>query len=195
MAASILAKAASQLISGAVMPALVSAISSATSQYLLSYGIVNSTNNVLGPGAGSQFGRIEGLSPTLMANMMKSKANFQGIAGKDLYKLCSAISFGVVNSLKAVVIQGSVIGGGPGIGTGKITGLVPSALTGFILAQEAFRLLGGSKLSAITSAIAFGICTHIMTTGVVNITNVGAAAPPPAGTVIIPVAPGIGRLC
>lgn len=193
MSGLIQAKAGLQLMAGSKMSSLVSAISSATCQYLPLVAIVNSTNNVLGPGTGSQFGRISGLSPTLMTTAMTLKAASQGIYGRDLYKFCSAVSFGVVNSLNTVIVQGVVIGGGPGVGIGKVVGLVPSALSMLIMAQEAFRLMGGSKLSNIISSVAFGICTHIMTVGIVNLTDVGVAAPPPVGPIPIPAAPGIGR--
>ena len=192
MQALIQLKAASQLMSGSKLPAIVSAISSATCQYILTIPVVNSTNTVLGPGAGTQVGRIVGLMPSIMSTTMLLKATSQGLTGKDLRKLCSAISFGVVNSLNFVIMQGVVIGGGPGTGVGKITGLVPSVLTAMILAQDFFRLISGSKIRAIMSSVAFGICNHIMTFGTVTITNIGVVAPPPAGPVPI-VAPGIGR--
>ena len=187
-------KAASQLISGSKLPDIVSAVSGATCQYVIASAIVNSTNIVTGPGAGTQTGRVVGLIPQQMSTMMQLKAASSLISGRDFGKLCDAISFGVVNAMNSVLLQGTVIGGGPGTGTGRIIGLVPVALTGLILAQEAFRLISGSKLRDIVSAIAFGICTHIMTVGTVTIIDIGVATPPPAGTFVLPVAPGIGRL-
>jgi len=156
--------------------------------------VVNSVNIVLGPGAGTQTGNIVGLTPSLMSLMMLGKAASQGVAGKDLKKIFDSISFGVVTCMNTVIVQGTVIGGGPGSGTGKIVGLVPSGLMGLIMAQESFRLIAGKDLIKIASAIAFGICTHIMTVGTVVLTDIGAAAPPPAGPVPIPGAPGIGRI-
>jgi hypothetical protein len=194
MQSSMLLKAASTLISGSKLSSFVSAVSSATSQYILTSAIVNSTNTVLGPGVGTQTGTVVGLIPNQMSSMMRLKAASTGLAGKDIIKLFDAVSFGVVTSMSTVLMQGTVIGGGPGTGTGKIIGLVPSALTGLILAQEAVRLLGGSKISSLVSAISFGICTHIMSAGTVNIINIGVAAPPPVGPILIPTAPGIGRL-
>lgn len=186
-------KAASKLMAGSKLSPIVSAISSATCQYILLSSIVNSVNTVMGPGAGTQIGRITGLSAQAMSSMMLMKAASQGMAGKDLKKMFDAISFGVVNALNMVIMQGTVIGGGPGTGIGRVSGLIPSALTGMIMAQEAFRMIAGSKLRGAASSIAFGICTHIMTFGIVNITCIGAFTPPPVGPVPIPTAPGIGR--
>jgi len=186
-------RAALKLLSGSKMPSTVSAISSATCMYLLSFSNVNSTNNVLGPGVGSQIGRIGSLIPSMMSDLILKKAKLEQMSGKDLASISEAVSFGVVNALKAVVIQGTVIGGGPGTGIGYIVGLSPSALKKQIMGQEFFRLMSGAKLGNIISAISFGICNHIMTAGIVNITNIGAAAPPPVGPIPIPAAPGIGR--
>jgi hypothetical protein len=44
------------------------------------------------------------------------------------------------------------------------------------------------------ACIAFGICIHIMTFGIVTITNIGVAAPPPAGPVLLPAVPGFGKI-
>jgi hypothetical protein len=130
----------------------------------------------------------------MMSQMMRLKALSSGLSGKDIGKLFDAVFFGVVTSMSTVFLQGTVIGGGPGIGVGKIIGLVPTALTALIMAQEAVRLLGGAKMLPLVSAISFGICTHIMMIGTVNVINIGIAAPPPAGPIPIPAAPGIGRL-
>jgi hypothetical protein len=181
-------------MAGSKLPDIVSAVSGATCQYVISSAIVNSTNIVTGPGVGTQTGRVVGLIPQQMSTLMQLKAASSLITGKDFGKLCDAISFGVVNAMNSVLLQGTVIGGGPGSGTGKIMGLIPTALTTLILAQEAFRLISGNRLRDIVSAFAFGICTHIMTVGTVTITNIGVASPPPAGTFVLPVAPGIGRL-
>jgi hypothetical protein len=193
MSALIQIKAGSQLIAGGKLPAMVSAMSSAICQYFLTAPVVNSTNNVLGPGAGTQVGRIKGLTPSKMASYMMTKAMSKNIVGKDLERLCKSVATGVVNSLNLVVIQGAVIGGGPGTGTGRVYNLVPSLLTAMIMAQESFKLIGGSKLKDMISAMSFGLCTYLMTFGSVDFVCIGAAAPPPAGPVPI-VAPGVGRL-
>ena len=187
-------KASSKLISGSKLSYLVSAVSNATSQYILAASIINSTNIALGPGAGTQTGRITALVPSAMSLLMMGKAASKGLSGRDIKALFDSVSFGVVNSLKATLLQGVIIGAGPGTGTGKITGLVPTGLEGLILGQSFFRLISGDKLKSMISAMAFGICNHIMTTGVVTITNIGVAAGPPIGPVTIPAAPGIGKL-
>lgn len=186
-------KASSKQIAGSKLPFIVSAISSSTCQNILLSSVINSVNNVLGPGSGTQIGRITGLSSQGMSFMMSLKASSLGMSGRDLKNLFDAISFGVVNSLNGTIMQGAVIGGGPGTGVGRITGLVPSILASTMMSQNAFRMMAGSKLLNIVSAISFGICIHTMTLGVVNITNIGVAAPPPVGPVPIPLAPGIGR--
>jgi hypothetical protein len=190
----ILAKAASQMVAGSKLPNLVNAICMGTCQYILSVSTVQSTNIALGPGAGTQMGRIMGLVPTAMSSMMLMKATASGLTGRDLNKLYSSVAFGVVQSMNMVIVQGSIIGAGPGSGQGKILGLVPTALSGIIMGMAAAQTIAGSKLQAIISAAAFGICTHIMSAGIVQLTDIGAAAGPPAGPVTIPVAPGIGRL-
>jgi len=188
------AKAASQLMSGSKFPSIVSAISAASCQYILAVSTVNSTNIALGPGVGTQTGTIMGLVPTAMTSLMQAKALSRGISGRDTMKLFSSVSTGVCTSMKSVILQGTIIGAGPGTGTGKILGLVPTGLETLIFAQSIFRLISGRNLKDIISAIAFGICTHIMTTATVLCTDIGVAAGPPVGPVPIPAAPGFGRL-
>jgi len=190
----IIVKASSLTIAGDKLSYFVSAISGATCQYILSASIVNSTNIALGPGSGTQTGKVVGLVPSGMSVLMVVRATAAGLAGRDTKKLFDSISFGVVNAMKSVLLQGTLIGAGPGTGTGKISGLVPSALQNLIYAQSVFRLISGDKLKTLLSAISFGICNHIMTTGTVTVTDIGVAASPPVGPITIPAAPGIGRL-
>ena len=190
----IIAKASSVTIAGDKLSYFISAIASATCQYVLSASIVNSTNIALGPGRGTQTGRVTGLVPSGMSVLMVAKAVASGLSGRDIKKLFDSISFGVVNAMKSVLLQGTIIGAGPGTGTGRIKGLVPSALQNLIYAQCTFRLISGDKLRSLLSAIAFGICNHIMTTGTVTATDIGVAASPPVGPITIPAAPGIGKL-
>jgi len=192
MQSAIQAKAASQLLAGNKFPFIVSAICSATCQYILSSAVVNSMNTVIGPGYGTQAGVIVGLVPDSMSSLILLKGQSMGIGGKDFRKLCDAVSFGVVSSMSSVTMQGSVMGGGPGIGTGTISGLIPSALESLIYQQEIFRLIHGVSMRKMISAIAFGICTHIMAASVI-ITDIGTPAPPPVGPIPV-VAPGIGIL-
>jgi len=188
------AKAASKAMAGQKLPSMISALSMAICQYVLLSSVVNSTNVAMGPGAGTQMGRVVGLNANLMATAMMMKAASMGISGRDTRKFFDAVAFGVVQAMNTVVMQGTIIGAGPGSGTGKIIGLVPTALLAFMLSQAAFRMLAGSKMKSVLSAVAFGVCTHIMSVGVVTITDIGVAASPPAGPVPVPAAPGIGRL-
>lgn len=188
-----MANAASQTLAGSKLTDLAAAISAAVCQYVLSVSTVNSTNIAMGPGSGTQTGTITGLVPATMSSLMLAKAASLGIAGRDTSKLFDAVSFGVVNSMSTVLLQGTIIGAGPGTGTGTILGLTPVALQGFILAQTSVKLLSGSKLNDIMAAVAFGVCMHL-SSAVVQATDIGIAASPPAGPVPFPVAPGIGRL-
>ena len=189
------AKAVPSKILGSKSTPLLSAVSSAVCSYVPAAAVVVSTNMVTGPGSGTMTGKIVGCVPSAMSSMMVMKATSLGLRGRDMARLFDAISFGVCQVLQTLsVAQGTVIGGGPGAGTGKITNLVPSVLERLIVASLAGRVLMGSKTSPVFTAVAFGICTHIMTAGTVVTTCVGAFAPPPAGPVPIPCAPGPGRL-
>jgi hypothetical protein len=188
------ARGASQLLSGNKFPDVVSAVSSATCQYVLTTSIVNSTNVALGPGAGTQTGTIMGLIPTAMSSLMQAKAASMALAGRDIMKIFDSVSFGVCNAMNSLLLQGTIIGAGPGTGTGKISGLVPTGLEALIFTQSVFRLISGRNIKDLISAMAFGICNHIMTTATVLCTDIGVAASPPVGPVPIPAAPGIGRL-
>lgn len=188
------AKGASLTLSGSKLNSLVSAVSSAVCTYVLSVSTVNSTNVVIGPGAGTFIGQVAGLVPVVMAQLMTVKAASMGLYGRDTSKLFNAVSFGVVQGFTTVQAQGTVIGGGPGTGTGRIVGLVPTALSAIIIAQASIRTLAGRDINKLASAIAFGACTHIMTNGTITTTCIGAFAGPPAGPVPIPAAPGTGRL-
>jgi hypothetical protein len=189
----IMSKAASQAMAGEKLLPLVSAVSSATCQYLMMASTVNSTNIATGPGAGTQTGKIVGVVPTAMTSLMMAKAASSGLVGKDIQKLLSSIAFGVCMSLNSVTVTGTIIGAGPGTGTGKIVGLAPTALQGLIFAQESARVLVGQYMQLLVASIAFGICTHIMTAATVTLVDIGAFAPPPVGPIPIPAAPGIGR--
>lgn len=181
-------------ISGDKFQSFVTAVSNATAQYIISASTVNSTNIALGPGAGTFNGRISGLSSTTMANLMRVKASTYLLSGRDIKKLLDSVAFGVVQAMKSVVVQGTVIGAGPGSGNARIAGLSPTALEGLIITQMSVKLLSGSKMRKLVSAIAFGICSHIMSAGTIITTCIGAAAGPPTGPVTIPAAPGPGRL-
>jgi hypothetical protein len=195
MSGLMMAKAVSKTLSGSKLSPQISAVSSAVCLYFTAAPIVVTTNIVTGPGAGTYTGRIVGVIPSAMSGMMMLKAASLGLVGRDVKKLFDAISFGVCQTLlTTVIIQGTVIGGGPGAGQGKIIGLVPSALQTLIVAQMAVRGLIGSKTAQIASAMAFGICMHVMSTGMVMTTCIGAFTPPPVGPVPIPAAPGPGRL-
>jgi hypothetical protein len=189
------AKGASSMMMGERFMPFVNAISTASCQYLMSAPIVMSTNVVLGPGAGTFVGKIVGCVPSAMTSLMMVRAAASMLVGRDIQKLFDAISFGICNTLLTTALsQGSVIGGGPGAGQGKILNLVPSALQGLIMAQLAGIMILGQKTVQLIDAMAFGICTHIMTAGIVMTTCIGAVSPPPIGPIVIPAAPGPGRL-
>jgi hypothetical protein len=192
MQGAIIVKATSQLMSGQNFPALVSAISTATCQYLKLAGNVVSTNTATGPGAGTQIGRIYGLTPGGMTAMMTMKAITSGIVGKDAIKMFSAVSTGVVVALNAAVVQGNVIGASLGVGQGKVVGLMPAALQALLLAQTTIRALVGTNMIKLIDCIAFGICTHIMTVGTVILNDIGAFSVPPGPLPLI--VPGFGRI-
>jgi hypothetical protein len=190
-----MAKAASKQMGGSKLLPEISALSAAICSYLSTAPVVVSTNIVTGPGAGTYVGRVVGVVPSAMSSLMAFKATSKGIMGRDTRKLFDVVSFGVCQTiLTTVFAQGVVIGGGPGAGQGKIINLVPSVLQNIILMNVSARILGGSKARDIAGAMAFGICTHIMTSGTVLTTCIGAFAPPPVGPVPIPAAPGPGRL-
>jgi len=190
---STMSKAASKGLTGSKLRDIVSAVASATSSYLMGTSVVQSMNIVIGPGAGTQTGKVIGLIPSAMSSIMVLKAVASGLTGKDSKNLFDSISFGVVQAMNSVIVQGAVIGGAPGTGTGKIIGLVPSALQGLIMVQLRGKLMFGSKTLLLVAAIANGICNHIMSTGTVQLIDVGAFAPPPVGPIPIPAAPGTGR--
>ncbi len=186
--------ASTAMLGGKFIP-FVNAVSSAVCQYMVSAPITMTTNVVLGPGAGTYIGRIVGCVPSAMTVLMMTKAAASMLVGRDTQKLFDAISFGVCNTLlTTALVQGTVIGGGPGAGQGKILNLVPIVLSGLIMAQLAGVTLFGQKTPQLVDAISFGICTHIMTAGTVITTCIGAAAPPPVGPIPIPAAPGPGKL-
>jgi len=188
-------KATSETMAGAKMLPQLSAISSAVCSYFSIAPIVTSLNLVTGPGAGTYTGKVVGVVPSAMTGLMMLKAASTGTVGRDTKRLFDAVSFGVCQTLlTSGFAQGVVIGGGPGVGQGKIINLIPSALQAAIMMNLASKTMVGSKTIAIASAIAFGICTHVMTAGMVITTCVGAFTPPPVGPLPIPAAPGPGRL-
>jgi hypothetical protein len=190
-----LAKATSQSVHGNKLLPQLSAVSSAVCSYFSTVPVIVSTNFVTGPGAGTYTGKVVGLVPSAMCSLMMLKMGMLGLVGRDVKRLFDAISFGVCTTiLTTAVAQGTVIGGGPGAGQGKIIGLFPRALQPIILANLTGKILVGSKTQTLASAIAFGICNHVMTAGTVITACIGAFAPPPAGPIPIPAAPGPGRL-
>jgi len=187
------AKAASLTLSGDKLQPLISAVANATAAYVMSVGMSNPTCTVLGLGAGTFTGQILGLTPSGMSSQMMLLAAPQGLAGRDIKKLFDSISFGVVQAMKSVIVVGAVIGGGPGIGTGKVLGVVAKGLEAQILGMESVKLIGGDKLRPLIACIAGGICNHITQAATVMATCVGAFAGPPAGPVTIPGAPATGK--
>lgn len=194
MSMQMVAKGASLTLAGSKYNPMVSAVSMATCSYIMASSMAQTTNQVTGPGAGTFQGKIVGCTSSGMSGLMKLKAASQGLAGRDIGKLFDSIAFGVVQSLNTVMVVGSVIGGGPGAGQGKVLMLIPTALQAVIIANLAGKVIAGSKTAQLVSAIAFGICNHIMTAGMITATCVGAFAGPPVGPVPLPVAPGIGKL-
>jgi hypothetical protein len=187
-------KASSLTLSGDKLQPLVSAIANATAAFIMSSGTSNPTCTVLGPGAGTFTGQIIGLTPSGMSGQMKLLASPQGLTGRDIGKLFDSISFGVVQAMKSVIVIGAVVGGGPGIGQGKVLGIVAKGLEAQILGMESVKVIGGDKLRPLVSCIAGGICNHITQAATVMATCVGAFAGPPAGPVTIPGAPATGKL-
>ena len=181
------------LLSGDKLPSFVSAVSNATAAYVMSVGTSNPTCVVLGPGAGTFNGTIKGLTPIGMSGQMSLLAAPQGLAGRDIKKLFDSVSFGVVQAMKTVVVTGTVIGGGPGTGQGKVLGVVGKGLESQILAMEAVKLVSGDKLRSLVSCIAGGIANHITQAAIVTATCVGAFAGPPAGPVTLPAAAAFGK--
>jgi hypothetical protein len=189
-----MAKASSLVLSGRDLQKLVNAVAQGTAAHVMSVGMSNPTCIVMGPGAGTFVGTIAGMTPQGMSGLMKLKATTQTLTGRDIGKIFDSISFGVVQAMKAVTVQGAVIGGGPGTGTGKIVGPVAKTLETQIMGMEAVKALGGEKLRPIVACVAFGICKHILQAATVSATCVGAFAGPPAGPVTIPAAPATGKL-
>lgn len=195
MSGLMVAKGTGVQLTGQKFNPLVSATSSAISQYLPQVGTVNSTNIVLGPGAGTYIGRIVGVVPSTMSGLMVAKAAAAGLTGRNIKDLFDSVSFGACQTIMSTGLsQGTVVGGGPGAGQGKIVGLVPANLQVLIMAQMAGKQIMGTKTMSLVSAIAFGVCNHVMSNATVITTCIGAAAGPPAGPVSIPAAPGPGRL-
>ena len=194
MSGLMVAEGSSLAISGSKFSTTVFGISTAASAYIIAAATVTGTNVVLGAGAGTFVGRIMGLSPVIMSGLMNLRAAASGIMGKDIFKLFTAVSFGVVNSLNSVVAQGTIVGGGPGSGSARIYGLIPIVLQGIIMAQLGAVSIIGEKTMDIASAMAFGICNHVMTSGTIMTICIGSFTPPPVGPVTLPAASGFGRL-
>lgn len=193
LSALIIAKAGSSLIAGSKMTPYIRAIADATVQHLMTASTVTSVNMVTGPGSGTLTGRITGVNRLTMRSLIMNRLRLYRLAGRDTQRLVDAICFGVVQSLNTVVVQGTVIGGGPGSGTGRIVGLSPTIMEKLILAYLGPRVLIGEKQRQFISSVAFGVCTAIMSNAVVNTICIGVFSPPPAGPVPIPTAPGTGR--
>ena len=68
---------------------------------------------------------------------------------------------------------------------GKITNMVPQALQTQIKAQMTLASITGVAVLPLCSAIAFGICTHIMAAGTVTLTDIGFFISPP-GPLTVP---------
>jgi uncharacterized membrane protein len=185
-------KLSSSEIAGQKANPMLTAVSSAVCSYLLSAAVVQSINQVLGPGAGTYTGKIVGCIPTTMSSLMMTKTTSAKLVGKDTRRFFDAISFGICQSLMTTALaQGVVIGGGPGVGQGKITALVPSTLQNMIFSSLPGKKLQGSKINPFLSAIAFGICNHIMSAAVVQTICIGAVGIPP---ILIPAAAGPGKI-
>jgi len=188
-------KASSLGLAGSkVMPEFI-AISNGICTYIPLSAIVTTTNVVLGPGTGTWTGPVTALIPNSMSSMMILKASESMVVGRDTRKFFDAISFGVCQTImSSVIAQGTVVGGGPGTGTGKVTGLVPSNLEQQIVLNLGQQLLVGGKTNPVISAVAYGICTYILSAATIIATCIGFFAPPPTGPIPIPGLIGTGKL-
>ena len=172
---------------------LASAIASAVAKYLVIPNLVScSLTGTAGPVGSINSITVVGLVPKAMSSFMLSKAYSKKLKGRDISKLCDAISNGVCQVLQGMILSGTAAGIAVGGGTGRFTAVSVSALSKLMFLAMQSKQINGRDISKLCDAISFGIIKHLKTSVKFTTVVTGAIAPvPPVGPVAVTGIPSI----
>jgi S-adenosylmethionine:tRNA-ribosyltransferase-isomerase (queuine synthetase) len=135
---------------------------------------------------------VVGLVPKVMSSFMVSKAYSKNIKGRDISKLCDAISNGICIVLQGMILSGTAAGIAIGGGTGSFTAVNASALSKLMLLNMQSKKINGRDIAKICDCISFGIANHLKTSVKFTTMVTGAIAPtPPTGPIAVMGIPSI----
>lgn len=135
---------------------------------------------------------VLGLVPSVMSNLMQSKALSLNLTGKDAIRLFNAVSFGTFQVLQTMVLTGTTVGCAVGAGFGTFTAVNEQALSKLMLQQMLSKNLTGRDAINLCDCISFGIVNHLRTSVKFSVVVKGAIAPtPPTGPVPVTNIPSV----
>lgn len=113
------------------------------------------------------------LNPQLLQTLMMAQLASSGIRGTKMTSFAGGISEGIIESflmqnIVNTVDVGLLPAGAPGIGVGKMAGLDPKLMSSMMLPLVAAEGILGTKSKNLIDAICNAVCTHFLSTNIVN---------------------------
>ncbi len=172
---------------------LSGAVASSLASYLTLPNLVScNLTGTAGPVGNINSISVFGLIPKTMSSLMVSKAFSKNLKGRDISKLCDAISNGVCQVLNGMMLSGTAAGIAVGSGLGNFTAVNAGSLSGLMLANMQSKQINGRDISKLCDSISYGIVQHLKTSVRFSLLVTGAIAPvPPAGPVAVTGIPSI----
>ena len=128
--------------------------------------------------SGTGKGKLSGLNDQALFALVSSQMMGNGIKGVQMISMAQGISKAVVQHFTSMnMVDTTHMGVALGTGVGKVLGLVPAMMSASIVSKMMGKGIKGTMLLPLVNAVSNGFCTHVMTTGIVNVAIVGSPAP------------------
>lgn len=127
---------------------------------------------------GSGKGKLSGLNEKMLFGLVAPSMLSGRIAGTQMVSMTQGICSAVVQHFMLMnMVDTTHTGVALGTGIGKVTGLTPTVMTAAVISKMLSKNIAGTQLHPLVKAVSGGFCTHIMATGIVNVTIMGSPAP------------------
>lgn len=163
------------------------AIGTSVANYLMTPNLVScSLSGTAGPLGNINSVVVFGLVPKAMSSIMVGKCFSKQIKGRDISKLCDAISNGICQVLMGMILTGTAAGIAVGGGVGNFTAVNDKALSKLMFLAMQSKQIKGRDISKLCDAISFGIANHLKSSVRFTTIVTGVIAPvPPVGPVAV----------
>jgi len=168
------AKMASKGILGKDMPSFCDAFGTAVVTSFLSMNIVNTTDTgIIAVGTG--IGKLSGLVDTVLSLQIFEKFMTKGIRGIPVKSFSDALAEATVLHFNtASIINTTSAGIAVGTGIGKISGLVPTAMSTLMLTKMLSGGIMGIAIKDFCDAFSEAFCQHVTSLGIATVVISGA---------------------